>query len=171
MLAEIIYSCNRRWVDYEDDDICICHKHFLDPRFKEIPFTSEAVERAKQSLFSLMHEASSSSTANSTIHISDDKDTQDDPPGPVKKRCLWDNFEKDLKQKQANNRLTTDHEDKDEHELSLYLGAHYIDRKDDPLQWWNRHKAHFPTLAKLARCYLAIPAMSIPSERIFSTAV
>ena len=131
VLAEIIGSCNRRWVDYEDDDIYAIST-LLDPRFKEIPFTSEALERAKQSLLSLMHEASSPSTANSTIHISDDEDTQNDPPGPVKKRYLWDNFEKELKQKQANDRLTT--EDKDEHELSLYLGAHYIDRKDDPLQ-------------------------------------
>ena len=68
-----------------------------------------------------------------------------------------------------HHRLLFD-EDKDEHELSLYLGTRYIGRKDDPLQWWNRHKAQFLTLAKLARCYLAIPAMSTPSERIFSAA-
>ena len=116
-----------------------------------------------------MHEVSSSSTANSTVHISHDEDNQNiHSPGPVKKRCLWDNFEKGLKQKQAKDQLNA--ADKDEQMLSLYLGSYYIDRKEDPLQWWNRHKAQFPTLAKLARCYLAIPAMSTPSERIFLVA-
>ena len=169
VLAEIIDSCNRRWVNYEDDDIYAVST-LLDPRFKEIPFTSRALNRAKKSLLSLMDEVNSPSATNSTIHISDDEDVQqgNNSPGPAKKKCLWDNFEKELKQKQAKDQLTT--EDKDEHELSLYLGAHYIDRKDDPLQWWNRCKAQFPTLAKLARCYLAIPAMSTPSERIFSAA-
>ena len=107
------------------------------------------------------------SSTVTTVHISDE-DNQNDSPGPVKNRCLWDNLEKELKRKQAKDQLSD--EDKDEHKLSLYLGTCYISRKDDPLQWWNRHKAQFPTLAKLARYYLAIPAMSMPLERIFSAA-
>ena len=86
-----------------------------------MPFTSGALDRAKRSLLSLMHEVSSSSTANSTVHISHDEDNQNiHSPGPVKKRCLWDNFEKGLKQKQAKDQLNA--ADKDEHKLSLYLG-------------------------------------------------
>ena len=38
------------------------------------------------------------------------------------------------------------------------------------LDWWREHQKSFPHLAILAKSYLAIPATSAPSERIFSTA-
>jgi hypothetical protein len=41
----------------------------------------------------------------------------------------------------------------------------------DPLQWWTKRQDQFPILAKLAtRVYLAVPATSAPSERVFSKA-
>ena len=43
-------------------------------------------------------------------------------------------------------------------------------RKDDPLLWWRNHEMYFPTIAKLARKYLCIPASTAPAERVFSTA-
>ncbi len=40
----------------------------------------------------------------------------------------------------------------------------------DPLQRWKRKQDQFLILAKLARVYLAVPATSAPSERVFSKA-
>uniref|UniRef100_A0AAV2JGN2 HAT C-terminal dimerisation domain-containing protein n=1 Tax=Knipowitschia caucasica TaxID=637954 RepID=A0AAV2JGN2_KNICA len=41
---------------------------------------------------------------------------------------------------------------------------------DNPLQRWARNERRFPRLARLSKTYLAIPATSSPSERIFSLA-
>ena len=40
----------------------------------------------------------------------------------------------------------------------------------NPLQWWAQSEDRFPRLAKLGKRYLAVPATSTPSERIFSLA-
>lgn len=45
-----------------------------------------------------------------------------------------------------------------------------VDIPNDPLAWWEKKKDDYPIMAKLARRYLAIPATSVPSESVFSTA-
>ena len=56
-------------------------------------------------------------------------------------------------------------------ELERYLKTAETNfRSDDPLLWWRNHESCFPTIAKLARKYLSIPASTAPAERVFSTA-
>jgi len=38
----------------------------------------------------------------------------------------------------------------------------------NPLLWWKKHATEFPTIARMARDYLAIPATSVSVERVFS---
>ena len=40
----------------------------------------------------------------------------------------------------------------------------------DPLTWWRERAPTYPIISHLAKKYLAIPASSVPSERIFSLA-
>lgn len=40
----------------------------------------------------------------------------------------------------------------------------------DPLQWWKEREGIYPHVAAVAKVYLALPASSVPSERIFSLA-
>lgn len=42
------------------------------------------------------------------------------------------------------------------------------DSSENPLTWWRRNEKTFPTLARAAKRFLAIPASSAPSERAFS---
>ena len=55
-------------------------------------------------------------------------------------------------------------------EVDEYMKLSEISLKKDPLAWWDLHSKKFPILSKLARIFLAIPATSTPSERLFSDA-
>jgi hypothetical protein len=85
-----------------------------------------------------------------------------------------------------NKRQRADKDKDDEDDLEAQAGVskfnadkneyeRYVDVKhdEDPnscdiLHWWKEHEKQYPLLARLARKYLAIPASSAPSERVFS---
>ena len=53
-------------------------------------------------------------------------------------------------------------------ECSTYESLPICNSTTDILEWWKIHSKCLPLLAKLARKYLAIPASSTKSERVFS---
>ena len=55
-------------------------------------------------------------------------------------------------------------------EYENFLKEPQTHHDDDALEWWSRNEKRFPVIAKLAQYYLSVPATSVPSERIFSTA-
>ncbi len=55
-------------------------------------------------------------------------------------------------------------------EVQHYRAVQSLSVDSNPLVWWKDNQNQFPHLAKLAKSYLGIPATSIPSERVFSTA-
>ena len=42
-------------------------------------------------------------------------------------------------------------------------GDHY----NNPLEWWKKYAKEYPTIAKIAMKYLAIPTTSASSERVW----
>jgi len=70
-------------------------------------------------------------------------------------------------QQQANVPSLTDEV---ETELAKYLAAPCQPRVSDPLTWWRDNTATFLLLSDAARRYLAAPATSVLSERLFSSA-
>jgi hypothetical protein len=50
------------------------------------------------------------------------------------------------------------------------LAISCIGHKECPLEWWKKNEANFPLLANLAKRYLAAPATSSDSERVFNVA-
>lgn len=118
----------------------------LDPRFKRLPFlTKEQRETA--------HSELEERIADINLIYTPREDTE---PTPSKRQRLdFMMFEFD----------SPDNEKTDE--LQSYLmekGA--CDAK--PLAWWKDNAGKYPKIAKVARKVLAVPATSVPSERVFS---
>ena len=57
-----------------------------------------------------------------------------------------------------------------ETELNRYKSIRPIHHRHDPLKWWSTNSVQFPLLSTLALRYLAIPATSASSERLWSRA-
>ena len=55
-------------------------------------------------------------------------------------------------------------------ELDIYLTEADVDPKCDIMKYWGLNSNKFPTLSKLAKTYLALPASSALVERLFSIA-
>lgn len=55
-------------------------------------------------------------------------------------------------------------------EFEKYLSEPSISHNHCPFEWWKNHADKFSRFVPLARKYLAIPATSTSSERVFSTA-
>ncbi|CAF3569696.1 unnamed protein product [Rotaria sp. Silwood1] len=54
-------------------------------------------------------------------------------------------------------------------ELLVYESESELHRNENPLEWWSSNKQKYPILSQLAYKYLCIIAISVPSERMFST--
>ncbi|GBC51393.1 zinc finger BED domain-containing protein 1-like [Rhizophagus irregularis DAOM 181602=DAOM 197198] len=54
-------------------------------------------------------------------------------------------------------------------EYQIYLSLPQLDGNEDPFEWWKNNEQQFPSLAKMARDFLSIPATSVPSEQVFSS--
>eukprot|EP01121_Diplochlamys_sp_Union-15-3_P007159 TRINITY_DN1798_c0_g2_i4.p2 TRINITY_DN1798_c0_g2~~TRINITY_DN1798_c0_g2_i4.p2 ORF type:complete len:127 (+),score=13.06 TRINITY_DN1798_c0_g2_i4:601-981(+) len=52
----------------------------------------------------------------------------------------------------------------------LYFKLSRADYKTNVLNWWKENQTCFPNLALMTQDYLAIPATSVPCERLFSVA-
>lgn len=53
-------------------------------------------------------------------------------------------------------------------ELDKYLNEEYLDRKEDPLQWWQERRHVYPHLYTYILKRFCIVATSVPCERVFS---
>ena len=128
----------------------------LDPRFRKLSFLTDAEQNEVHDV--LIEKASILDRSCSG--------PSDEPPlPPVKKkkpnvldRLLGEEVDRD----DGNSSITE--------EVILFLQERPIKRKEDPFAWWRGNASRFPHLAIVARRYLAIPATSTPSERVFSVA-
>ncbi|CAM4555269.1 unnamed protein product [Leuciscus chuanchicus] len=137
----------------------------LDPRFKHLHFIPEDKREAAHShLNRLVQDEPLAAKADDV----NSEDTVEGEPVTGKKARLEQDFEQLFGPHYHSGRKTG--QSTAAEEISAYFLAPHIPTMENPLQWWARNHDNFPRLAKLCKRYLAVPATSTPSERIFSLA-
>jgi hypothetical protein len=53
-------------------------------------------------------------------------------------------------------------------EMDMYMEEPNITEHENPFTWWAANSSKYPNVANIARVYLAVPATSVESERLFS---
>ena len=100
---------------------------------------------------------------------SESSTTTKDAPPPKKKRTLGSLLKREYTN-DADNTPTLSPEQKTSQEIEKYKVDEELHPDADPLEWWKEHSKKYPILSRASKKYLAIPATSSPSERLFSKA-
>lgn len=157
---KLLDTVTRRLGTFELDKI-VAKACFLDPRFKKIAFGSE--ENANNAQEWVTEEL------NQLAAFRQNQITLDQPPEitPETQKYdtdIWSNFDKKLSEVKTSSTPAS----MVVLMITQYLEMPPLDRKNNPLEFWSKHKCILPELYELAVKYLCVPSTSVPSERVFS---
>ncbi|XP_039608816.1 E3 SUMO-protein ligase ZBED1-like [Polypterus senegalus] len=144
----------------------------LDPRFKALPHIEDD-ERQKifsdiiTEMMTTTEEETEDATEIGAVSSSSPEASSTRSP-PAKKSVMTELFG-ELFQRQGGSSKPTLLEQVQE-EVIKYRASGCLSLEADPLLWWKGNEGTYPHIAKLAKRYLCIPATSVASERVFSTA-
>ncbi|CAG8785115.1 16089_t:CDS:1, partial [Dentiscutata erythropus] len=137
----------------------------LDPRYKKLKFATEAQRNMaidKLNELYRIEQAAIIEESNDDLYVSSSG-------------SLVTNEPLSTSTNQVNYSLLGIYEDSDDEssisdEVARYLALPKVSPNRNVLEWWKGHVNVLPVLSRLAMKYLAIPATSVPSERLFSDA-
>nr|XP_015837581.1 PREDICTED: zinc finger BED domain-containing protein 4 [Tribolium castaneum] len=160
-INNIIESINRRLGDLERSN-SLLFVTFLDPRFKNIGFSSEAVmKKAKKNVISLVVNYIES---NFRTELPEDGNTINLEKPDENKISLWSKFEK----KVAAFQPVGSAHSKAIKKMQRFLEESPIPRTTNLLIWWKENACNFPYLSKIFKEKCVSVATSVPCERLFS---
>lgn len=122
---------------------------FLDPRHKHLPYITNT--NIKENIYSNLR---------TRIQLIKQQDVHHEPKRQKTSDFLGDGYE-------CNS---TKNDSANVDEIFLYLSLPLADISSNPLLWWKVNATVLPALSRIAGDYLSIPASSVPSERMFSSA-
>ena len=168
MLNDILTAIENRFFDESNQSILSNPNYFiptiLDPRFK---YSLPNYDNAKAWLINMvLHtEVEESESASPSMCQPSDVPSSSTSDQPDWSACFKDILSQS-KPASSSNSESASATKVEEVEKYLYDAPEPI--WEDPLRYWRRNQRVYPTLAFLARKYLAIPATSVYSERLFS---
>lgn len=131
---------------------------FLDPRFKNLKFLSDSDRKAAISDLQM--------DVYLVFDVVNDPSKEPPPNRPKGMHKLLEFIgDEDM---ECNSERETSLDNVLEIEISQSKGEESTN--EAPILWWATNKGRYPLLSQLAAHYLAIPATSVPCERVFSTA-
>ncbi|XP_046568649.1 E3 SUMO-protein ligase ZBED1-like [Haliotis rubra] len=173
----------------------LLHASALDPRFKALPYLTEAqrhevyhsigqkavkvktepaepTDGTEPRLPSIPTEPTpSTSTAAADDQAADD-DVLQEPPSKIKREveesCALSDLFGDVFVTHVEEGKSV--YERTELELQMYKEDEVANLDSDPLSWWRVREGKYPLLSKYAKQCLSTPATSVASERVFSTA-
>lgn len=132
---------------------------FLDPRYRDYGFSkNESLDKTKDEIKKKMMDLKPEE---------DGVKKQPVPSPPKKTNNFWKLFDS---VNSTDELMESTQESIIDTELKLYCEQPRLNRHSDPLRWWKMQSMRLPKLSKLAKQILAVPATSVPSERVFSKA-
>ncbi|XP_072375369.1 E3 SUMO-protein ligase ZBED1-like [Diabrotica undecimpunctata] len=168
LVEQVLKGLSDRLGDLENSQTLLVSS-FIDPRFKNVGFTSDHVaERAKQLVIKLVtrkisQSASKSKETKQFLSTSTDDNTENRSAGQP---SVWGHFEK--KAATFSSKTIVPATSRAIIEVQRYLEEDLADRNEDPLQWWRDHSYNYPHLSKVVIEKFGTVATSVPCERIFS---
>ncbi|XP_051998856.1 E3 SUMO-protein ligase ZBED1-like [Xyrauchen texanus] len=140
----------------------------LDPRFKSLPFLDENTRRIVfNSLIEKILEYHPSQAQASKEQSEVASSSECDPP--AKRAPITELFGK-LFPVETSTPASKSLSQMVKEEVQRYKEVPTLQVESNPLAWWKDKESQFPHLARLAKSFLGVPATSVPSERVFSTA-
>uniref|UniRef100_A0A2S2QMQ8 Zinc finger BED domain-containing protein 1 n=1 Tax=Sipha flava TaxID=143950 RepID=A0A2S2QMQ8_9HEMI len=149
-----------RFGNYEENPL-INQATLLDPRFKTFAFSNE--NHCKNAFRFLKTKAQSIILeSNEPIHQQVSTSTSTSNSSSM----LWKEFDETVVNLIGGSNSSV----AGIIEVDKYLNEPLINRAENPLVWWAKHKNMYPRLYRLTKRRLCIMATSVPCERIFSKA-
>uniref|UniRef100_A0A2S2Q5B5 Zinc finger BED domain-containing protein 1 n=1 Tax=Sipha flava TaxID=143950 RepID=A0A2S2Q5B5_9HEMI len=163
MLSKMVIKANAKFENIENQPV-LTEATILDPRFKKKAFNNQytyqkTYEKIVQKVATIIR------LNQSPVENEENKKTIPTDRGNETFE-IWQQFDSQVSTSTSVNTPTSEAIV----ELDRYLNEPILDRKLDPLKWWNDRKKIYPNLFDLMLLRLCVPSTSVPSERAFSKA-